>query len=250
MQKAKIYTASFILLFSLFSLAPAIQAATGSTGGDFSGFLIHPVIVTILLSIALLGMLLELFTPGLSIPGFIGISALGLFFYGHWAEGLVGIDSIVLLIIGLGLLLVELFLPFGVAAFLGLSAMLLSVLLSGSDLKATGIAILIALIVASIGMVIVVKFFGKRLQLFNRIILFDSTDTESGYVSNVNRNELIGQIASTATELRPSGTIILGDERIDAVSEGRYIGRGKDVKIIKVEGSRIVVRELEEKEEE
>lgn len=250
MQKVKIYTASAILLSSLFSLSPAIYAETGGSGEGFSGFLIHPVTITILLTIAMLGLLLELFTPGLSIPGFIGFMALGLFFYGHWAEGLVGFNSIILLIIGLCLFFVEIFLPFGVAAFLGLAAILLGVLLTGSDLQTTGIAILIALTAATIGMVILVKFFGRRLQLFNRIILSDSTDTKSGYVSNANRPELVGQMAVTATELRPSGTIVYGDERIDAVSEGRYIGRGKDVKIIKVEGSRIVVRELEKQEEE
>lgn len=251
MRKVKIYITSVILLFSLFSLSSVISAETTASGGEgFSGFLIHPVMVTVLLSVALLGLLLELFTPGLSVPGFIGMTALGLFFYSHWAEGLVGFDSVIFFLIGLGFFFAEIFLPFGILAIIGLSSILLSVLLTGNDLQATGIAILIALIVASTGMVIVVKFFGKRLQLFNRIVLMDSTDTKSGYVSNINRTELVGQGAITATELRPSGTIIFGDERIDAVSEGRYIGRGKNVKIIKVEGSRIVVRELEEKEEE
>ena len=106
------------------------------------------------------------------------------------------------------------------------------------------------MIVATVGMVIVVKFFGKRLDLFKRIILTDATDTEHGYVSTTNRPELVGKIAHSVTALRPSGTIRLDDERIDAVSEGRFIDNGKDVKIIKVEGSRIVVRELEKQEEE
>lgn len=250
MRKAKICTASVILLFSLISLSPVTHAAVTGDGGKFSGFLIHPVMVTVLLSVALLGLLLEIFTPGLSIPGFIAFATLGLFFYSHWTEDLVGVGSIVFFLIGLSLFLAEIFIPFGILAIAGLSSMLLSILLTGNDLRATGIAILIALIVATTGMVILVKFFGKRLQLFNRIILSDSTDTKSGYVSNVNRTELVGQIAVTATELRPSGTIIFGEERIDAVSEGRYIGRNKDVKIIKVEGSRIVVRELEKTEEE
>ncbi len=77
----------------------------------------------------------------------------------------------------------------------------------------------------------------------------DSTDTESGYVSNVNRLDLIGREALTATPLRPSGAVVLDGERIDVVSEGNYIDRGKDVIIVKVEGSRIVVRESVEKGE-
>ena len=45
------------------------------------------------------------------------------------------------------------------------------------------------------------------------------------------------------TDLRPSGTVIIEDERVDVVSEGGFIKKGALVKIIKVEGSRIVVRD-------
>ena len=213
-------------------------------------FLTNPIVVPILLSIAGLGLLLELFTPGVGIPGLIGLTFLLLFFYGHLVAGLAGYESIILLVIGFGLLVAEFIIPGGVAGFLGIAAILGSILLAGGDLKTTAIAVLIAMIVATVGMVIVVKFFGKRLDLFKRIILTDATDTEHGYVSTTNRPELVGKIARAVTALRPSGTIKLDDERIDAVSEGRFIDNGKDVKIIKVEGSRIVVRELEKQEEE
>ncbi|MEK6268481.1 MAG: nodulation protein NfeD [Planococcus sp. (in: firmicutes)] len=213
-------------------------------------FLTNPFVVPILLSFAGLGLLLELFTPGVGVPGFIGMVFLLLFFYGHLVAGLAGYESIILLIIGFGLLVAEFIIPGGVAGFLGVAAILGSILLAGGDLKTTAIAVLIAMIVATVGMVIVVKFFGKRLSLFKRIILTDATDTASGYVSTTNRPELVGKIAQTLTALRPSGTIQLDDERIDAVSEGRFIDSGKNVKIIKVEGSRIVVRELDKQEEE
>lgn len=213
-------------------------------------FLTNPVVVPILLTVAMLGFLLELFTPGIGIPAFIGLTSLMLFFYGHLVAGLAGFESIILLFIGIFLMIAEFFVPGGILGLLGVAAVLGSILLAGGDLQTTAVAVLIAMVAATLGMVIAVRFFGKRLQFFKRIILTDSTDTKSGYVSTANRPELIGQSAFTATELRPSGTIIFGDERIDAVSEGRYIGRGKNVKIIKVEGSRIVVRELEEKEEE
>ncbi|AIY05238.1 hypothetical protein Plano_1273 [Planococcus sp. PAMC 21323] len=213
-------------------------------------FLTNPFIVPILLSFAGLGLLLELFTPGVGVPGFVGLLFLLLFFYGHLVAGLAGYESIILLVIGLGLFVAEFVIPGGVAGFLGVAAILGSILLAGGDLKTTAIAVLIAMIVATVGMVIVVKFFGKRLSLFKRIILTDATDTASGYVSTTNRPELVGKIALTLTALRPSGTIQLEDERIDAVSEGRFIDSGKNVKIIKVEGSRIVVRELDKQEEE
>ena len=81
-------------------------------------------------------------------------------------------------------------------------------------------------------------------HFFKKFILTDSTNKESGYVSNETREDLVGQIAVTATALRPSGTIVFGDERIDVVSEGAFIDKDEQVKIVKAEGSRIVVRKV------
>ena len=103
--------------------------------------------------------------------------------------------------------------------------------------------LLIALTVAIVGMVIIMKFFGKQLKVLNKVILSDATTTEQGYVSNENRVELVGKVAMTMTPLRPAGTIRIDDERIDAVSDGSFVEKDKHVIILKVEGSRIVVRE-------
>ncbi|MEM5592240.1 NfeD family protein [Niallia circulans] len=48
----------------------------------------------------------------------------------------------------------------------------------------------------------------------------------------------------TLTALRPAGVILIEDERIDVVSDGSFIDKGKKVKVVKAEGSRIVVREI------
>jgi membrane-bound serine protease (ClpP class) len=50
----------------------------------------------------------------------------------------------------------------------------------------------------------------------------------------------------TATPLHPSGIIVVNGERYDAVSEGGFIQENLTVKVVKVEGHRIVVRELKE----
>ena len=78
-------------------------------------------------------------------------------------------------------------------------------------------------------------------------LLKDATTTEEGYVSNANRIELIGKQGMSLTPLRPAGTVAVEDERIDVVTEGGYVDAGKTVEVIKVEGSRIVVREIKEK---
>jgi membrane-bound serine protease (ClpP class) len=78
------------------------------------------------------------------------------------------------------------------------------------------------------------------------MVLNDSLNTESGYVSNQNRYELIGKQGKTTTPLRPSGTVLIDEEYVDVVTEGGYLDKDVLVNIIKVEGSRVVVRKLTE----
>ncbi len=227
-------------------------ATTISTDPTFSEqiarFITNPVVVPILLSIAGLGLIVELYSPGFGVAGTMGISALLLFFYGHLIAGLAGYEAILLFLLGAGLIVAELFLPHGIAGIAGAVAVTGSIIMAGANPAYMAISVLIALIIATTGMVVIMKFFGKKLHLLNRMILMDATDTESGYVSNVNRIDWLGKTAVTLTPLRPSGAIVLDGERIDVVSEGNYIDKGKHVKIVKVEGSRTVVRELQEME--
>ncbi|KGR74527.1 NfeD family protein [Ureibacillus sinduriensis] len=206
-------------------------------------FITNPIVVTLLLSIGCLGLVLELFSPGFGFPGLIGLSSFGLFFFGHTVAGLAGYESVLLFVIGLALLVAELFVPGGIVGVIGGALMVISILFAGESVVHMAYSILIAVFIGIIGMVIVMKFFGKNLHFFNKLILRDATTTEEGYVSNVNRIDLLGKIGDTITPLRPAGTIIVGNERIDAVSEGSYVEANRKVEVIQVEGSRIIVRE-------
>ncbi|MDD2497965.1 MAG: NfeD family protein, partial [Desulfitobacteriaceae bacterium] len=50
----------------------------------------------------------------------------------------------------------------------------------------------------------------------------------------------------TVTPLRPAGTAEIEGDRIDVVTEGGFIPREAQVKVVKVEGTRIVVREIKD----
>lgn len=213
-------------------------------------FITNPIIVPILLSIASLGLVMELYSPGFGVPGIMGLSSLGLFFFGHMVAGFAGYETLLIFIAGLALVIAEFFVPGGIVGILGGVLILLSLLLAGANMSQMILSIFIAFVVAIIGMVILMKFFGKKLHVFNKLVLKDATTTEEGYVSNINRTDLLGKVGKTITPLRPAGTIQLGSERIDIVSEGSYIDAGKDVEIIKVEGSRIVVRQTKKEMEE
>jgi membrane-bound serine protease (ClpP class) len=213
---------------------------------SFIDFLIHPIVIPILLTIGFLGLVVELFTPRIGFAGIIGVSAFLLYFYAHIVSGLAGIGTFFLFAIGIVLILLELVLPGGIIGIFGFAAILASFFLSGENFVHIGISLLIAFSISILACVVMIKVFDKNMNFFKRLILKDSTSTESGYVSNKNRTELIGVKGVTLTDLRPSGTVIVGDERIDVVSEGGFITKDTPVKFIKVEGSRIVVREWKE----
>ncbi|MED0664702.1 nodulation protein NfeD [Bacillus badius] len=208
-------------------------------------FVTNPIVVPILLSLASLGLVLELYSPGFGLPGSVGLASLLLFFYGHLVAGLAGYESVLLFIIGAVLVVAELFLPGGIAGILGFSALAGSILLAGDNVKWMGVSLVIAMAISITTMILMVKVFGKKMKFFKKMILNDATNTESGYVSNVNRSELLGKTGITKTPFRPSGTMMMEKERIDAVSEGGFIAPGKEVVVVKVEGARIVVREID-----
>ncbi|WP_456278238.1 NfeD family protein [Bacillus sp. AK128] len=220
-----------------------------SLSENIARFITHPVVVPILLSLGSLGLILELYSPGFGIPGFVGVSSLLLFFYGHTVAGLAGMEAILLFVAGFILLIIELFVPGGILGIIGLAAILISVFLSTESIGLAAISVLIAFLVCVIVSVLLFKVFGKKVRMFDRLILKDATHTNQGYVSNVNRKELIGLVGTTSSPLRPSGTAVFGEEFLHVVTEGVYIQENISVKIVKVEGPRVVVREISKVEE-
>lgn len=214
---------------------------------EIARFLTNPVVVPILLSMASIGLIVELYSPGFGIPGSLGLLSLVLFFYGHVVAGLAGYEAIILLVLGLIMIIAELFVPGGILGILGIGAVVGSLFLSTNDIGHMAMSISIAVLVSIIVSVILFKTMGLEKGFFKNIILKDSTSTEKGYVSSINRIELIGLEGVSITPLRPAGTAIIEQERLDVISEGGFIQPNTKIKIVKTEGSRIIVRELNNK---
>ncbi|WHX99361.1 NfeD family protein [Neobacillus sp. DY30] len=207
-------------------------------------FLINPIVVTLLLTIAGTAIVYELFSSKFGISGFIGLFALLLFFYGHFQAGLAGFGTIMLFAIGIMLIFLEFFLPGAISGTLGLAALIASLFLAGENPVRMGISVFIAICISISVLFFMIKVLGKKLILFNRMILFDTARKEDGYVSNVNRTDLLGKEGIALTVLRPSGTAVFNNERLDVVSEGDFIDQNAKITVVKVEGVRIVVRKV------
>jgi membrane-bound serine protease (ClpP class) len=69
---------------------------------------------------------------------------------------------------------------------------------------------------------------------------------EKGYTSQEDKSKYLFQRGTAITVLRPAGIVRIGKERVDAVSNGSYIDRGVAVRVIEVEGTRVVVEPVPE----
>lgn len=232
-------------LYSILGVEDAdIRSIEESFPEKLARFLTNPIVVPILLTIAGIGIVMELFSPGFGIPGVIGITSLVLFFYGHLVAGITGYESLAMFIIGVILVLIEFFIPGGIIGLLGFTAIVGSLFLATGDPVHMTISLLIAVTVSILVFILLVKVFGKQMKFFRKMILTDATKTEQGYVSNPNRLDLLGVEGKALTDLRPSGTALVKEERVDVVTEGSFISKGSSIFIVKVEGSRVVVREI------
>ncbi|HJV17283.1 MAG TPA: NfeD family protein [Bacillales bacterium] len=206
----------------------------------------NPIVVTLLLTIAGMAITIELFSSRFGLPGLLSILLLFLFFYGHFQAGLAGYGSLTLFVTGIFLIFLEFFLPGAIAGTLGFAALIASLFFAGGNNLSIAISLFIALFISILFFFIMIKFFGKKIRLFNKMVLFESARKEDGYVSNKNRTDLLGDVGVTLTVLRPAGTALFKDERVDVVTEGGFIPNNTKVKVIEVEGARIVVREYKD----
>jgi membrane-bound serine protease (ClpP class) len=214
-------------------------------------FLTHPVVGSLLIMLGILGVITEIRTPGFGFPGGIGLTSLGLFFWGHWLVRLAGWEELLLVGVGLVLLAIEVFVTpgFGIIGILGLGALLGGVGLSLVGAGATWEAVLVAIgqVALSLLLAIVAALFLlrvlPRLPFGRRLVLETGLPATAGYASAPEGDSRwLGKRGTAASSLRPAGIAHLDDERVDVVSDGELIEAGEPIEVIRVDGNRIVVR--------
>ena len=172
-----------------------------------------------------------------------------LFFSSHLAAGLTTFGAIMLFTIGLILLVIELFVPGGVIGLLGLGTLLWSLFLAAKHSPFITVSLAVAVVSALMMGLWLSRVSKKKMMLFEKIVLTDEQRNEKGYVSHDARVDLIGKRGVALTVLRPAGTALIDDERVDVVTEGEYIERNRPIEVVYVDGLKIVVREWKKEEE-
>jgi membrane-bound serine protease (ClpP class) len=201
------------------------------------------------MTIAMIGIIIEIRTPGFGVPGALGITSLALFFWGHWLVQLVGWEELLLAAAGVILLLIEvLVIPgFGVAGILGIAAILASLILSVTgpgDTPAFLLEAAFSLLFALLGSLILLRFL-PRLPFGRQLILERGLTAVQGYTAPPEKDrQWLGKKGRTSSPLRPAGIAEIDGERVDVVSDGDMIDAGEPVEVTRVDGNRIVVRRL------
>jgi membrane-bound serine protease (ClpP class) len=223
---------------------------------DVVKFLNNPIISSLLIMIGLVGLFAEVKTPGWGVPGSAALIALALFFGSNYILDLASIGEILLFVIGVVLLALEVFVipGFGVAGILGILMMVASIFMAligslpfwdVSELSAALLQLSGALVFSFILMLVLARYLPKS-TFFNRLILAEAETSEQGFVSYPSEKELIGLVGTALTTLRPAGTAEINGKRVDVVADWEYIERGSKIKVLRVEGVKVVVSTVKE----
>lgn len=217
-------------------------------------FFAMPVVQSILMLMMLGGLYFELQTPGVGFAGSIALIGAAAFFAPHYLLGLVESWEIILFVLGVGLLMAEIFVipGFGIAGISGL------VLVLGSLVAAlianvgfsfpSGAAITSAISTLAVTLVLLVLLMfslGRYLpqtERFGQLVLQPDLSSATGYTSADTDATLLGQRGTALTPLRPSGAVEIDGRRLDVVTAGDFIDAGAHVEVVRVRGSRIEVR--------
>ena len=210
-------------------------------------FLSNPAVLSILISIAIAGIYLEIKTPGFGIGGVVAIVCFFLFFTAQFFIGDSGFISPAVFVLGIMLLALEIFVipGFGVTGIAGIIAIFASIFMSFgiANISQAVFVIFVSLIIDIILIILMARFMTKSKVFKSKMFL--ETDT-SGYHSSESYDDLLGLEGIAYTPFRPSGNILIDDKKYDAISEGEFIQKDAKLKVILVNGNKIVVKEIKE----
>jgi membrane-bound serine protease (ClpP class) len=210
----------------------------------------------LLLMGGIVGAYIEMKAPGFGIPGIASLICFALFFGGHLVAGLSGYEVVFIFLVGLILVIVEIFVIPGtlVAGLIGTVMMLGALLwamvdywpstpegLTSADFQRPMLNFITALVGTAVLIALLAKILPKT-RLYNRLVLAASVPNGPAVtVPMTNLTVKVGEIGTATTTLRPAGKASFGSEVHDVVTNGQFLSAGTAVRVIEVDGTRVVV---------
>ncbi len=155
--------------------------------------------------------------------------------------------AVLLMLIGCGLVVMEIFIPSGgILGFLSGVCIIGSVVMAFNRDSTTGISfILITLVAVPAAIGLAFKYW--PLTPMGKAFLGELPDEEDVLPSDA-RRELVGRVGTAKSKMLPSGSVSIDGQLVDAVSQGSAIDKGQAVVVVEVRGNRVVVRPADEAE--
>jgi len=222
------------------------------------GFFTNPAVSSVLILFIIGGIYFELQSPGIGFALLVAVIASLLFFAPLYLEGLAANWEILLFVIGIVLLILEIFVipGFGIFGILGIvcivTGLAMSLILNDFfDLSVSGsekitqsfLIVLVSLVIS----IFISVFFGGNLlksKAFKRLSLNDEQNSSEGYQIHKPEISLIGKNGKSITDLRPSGKVEIDGERFEALSIDGFIENGTEVVVTKIENYNLSVKRV------
>lgn len=196
-----------------------------------------------LLSIGFLGLVVAAVTPRSTLGGAVSLLSFAAYFFMNENDEWY---TIIIFILGISLLIFEVFIPdFGIAGIIGILLIIFGLYQTLGDLT-QAIRDLSIAVLLSVGLVIVLAKKGYSFDNFSKLVLQNDLTSERGFLSNIDYSSLLGQTGKTLTALRPTGKALFEEITLDVLSQDERIEENVLVEVVKVEGSKIIVRRVVE----
>lgn len=228
-------------------------------------------VLGLLMMIGLGGIYLEIRTPGVGLPGIVGVTALMLFFFGSRLANLSDYMELIFFAIGLGLIMAEVFIipGFGVAGIAGILFVVGSLFFAMFEMAPEGLeatrftisyqrvrAPLWTLLISLSSTIPVFWLMGRLIQYTPVYATLNlqppelspaaEAEREAGAAAAERRGREIGpgQVGVALSELRPGGTALFDGKRTDVVTQGEFIEKDRPIEVARVEGNKVIVRSV------
>ena len=214
-----------------------------------------------LLVVGVVGVYIELNTPGLGVGGFFASVAFLLFFWSKFLDGTADWLEVMLFLSGLVFLLIELVvLPgFGIFGLGGGLLMIAAVVLASQtfilpktesqliELR-NSLAVVTGSGLVCLGAALVLRHYLPQSPLFRRAMLMPPDEADR--IEQEQREQLahyehlIGRVGTATTDLLPAGRAEIDGELVDVMTDGDAIDRGERVEVVQASSSRVVVKRV------
>ena len=153
--------------------------------------------------------------------------------------------AIICLVVGMALMAVEIFTPgMGAPAIFGSVALVAAIILRADSLETALITFVLILVPLLIAGGIAIHSFSKGALNRSPVVLKEKIEGASSSLSDSDMQALVGAEGVALTALRPAGNGDFGGRRLDVVTSGAFIAKDSPIRIVAVEGLRIMVEKI------